>query len=84
MSKSAYKQIQGVVPKDMESKKEMMSFIGYSQHLEDCCRFMTFSKLIHLNDGPNDKNRIFISGTSVMSTKMTTTAGQSKKLCDEL
>ena len=36
----------GVVPKDLESKKEMMSFIAYAQHLEQCCKLITCSKQV--------------------------------------
>ena len=84
LSKSAYKKINGVVPKDMEQKKEMMSFIAYSQHLEATCRLLSNSKQVSFSDGPHDKNRIYLSGTSIMSTKITVSLTQSRKLCAKL
>lgn len=40
-NKSAYKKINGVVPKDIESKKEMMSFIAYPPHIENTCKLLS-------------------------------------------
>ena len=65
------KKIEGVIPKDIESKKEMMSFIAYPQHLEYACKLISNSKAICLTEGTHDKNRIYLSGTSIMSTKLT-------------
>ena len=80
----AFQRIEGVVPKDMESKKDMMSFIAYAQHLENSCKLISSSKLINLSDGPNDKNRIYMSGAATMSTKLTASLAQSRKICDGL
>ena len=41
LSKSAYKKIQGVVPKDVEAKKEIMSFIAYPPNLEFACKLLS-------------------------------------------
>mgnify|MGYP001439953735 CR=1 FL=1 len=41
---SPKKRITGVVPKDLEQKKEMMSFIAYAQHIESACKLITCSK----------------------------------------
>ena len=67
------KKIAGVIPKDIESKKEMMSFICYPQHLEYACRLISSSKAVNLTEDTHDRNRIYLSGTSIMSTKLTVT-----------
>lgn len=72
ISKSAYKKIQGIVPKDIEAKKEILSFIAYPPNLEFACKLLSQNKQIALQEGPSyNKNRIFVSGTSIMSTKLT-------------
>lgn len=38
-----FDKIQGVVPKDIESKKEMMSFIAYVHNLESSVKLLTWS-----------------------------------------
>ena len=83
-TRSVYKKIQGIVPKDVETKKEMMSFIAYPQHLEASCKLLSCSKAINFTETNHDKNRIFVSGTSIMSTKLHVSLAQSRKLCDEL
>jgi hypothetical protein len=79
-----YKLFKGVVPKDLEQKKEIMSFIAYPQHLENACKLISHSKVINLSEGPNDKNRIFISGNAIMSTKLTVSLQNSKKICQQI
>tara|TARA_B110000285_G_C15057616_1_gene580507 strand:+ start:228 stop:1040 length:813 start_codon:yes stop_codon:yes gene_type:complete len=76
--------IEGIVPKDIEQKKEMMSFIGYPSHIENACKYLSCNKLMTFNEGPHDKNRIFISGNSIMSTKLTVSLAMSAKLCSQL
>jgi len=67
-----YKKIEGIIPKDIESKKEMMSFIAYPQNLEWACRLISNQKNINLiEESPHNKNRIYLSGTHIMSTKLT-------------
>ena len=67
-----YKKIEGIVPKDIESKKEMMSFIAYPQNLEWACRLISNQKnMILIEESVHNKNRIYLSGTSIMSTKLT-------------
>ena len=73
--------IEGIIPKDIEQKKEMMSFIGYPSNLENACKFLSCNKFVSFSEGPHDKNRIFISGTTIMSTKLTVSLAQSAKLC---
>lgn len=53
----------------MDYKKELMSFIVYPQSLESACRLLTQSKLIVLNED-NEKQRMYLSGNSIMSTKL--------------
>lgn len=36
--------IEGIVPKDIESRKEIMSFIAYAQGVETACRLYTWNK----------------------------------------
>jgi len=81
LSKAGYKKINGVVPKDLESKKEMMSFIVYPHHLESTCKLLSCSKIINFSEGPHDKNRIYLSGATIMSTKLVVSLAQSKKIC---
>ena len=62
-----------------------MSFIAYAQHLEMTCKLITCSKQIILNEnGALDKNRIYLSGTSIMSTKLTVSLAQRNKYCELL
>jgi len=85
MGKAGYKKINGVVPKDIENKKEMLSFIAYPPHIENTCKLMSQNKMCQFSqDGHHDKNRIFVSGTSIMSTKLQVSKEQATKLCDEL
>jgi hypothetical protein len=42
--KKMYRNIKGVVPKDLESKKEIMSFIAYPFHLENACKLISCNK----------------------------------------
>ena len=76
--------IEGIVPKDIEQKKEMMSFIGYPQNIENACKYLSCNKSLTFSEGPHDKNRIFISGNSIMSTKLTVSLAMSAKLCAQL
>jgi hypothetical protein len=72
------------VPKDIETRKELMSFIAYQLHLENTCKLITSSKAVNFNGDPNEKNRIYMSGTSIMSMKLTVSLAQSRKLCEQL
>ena len=76
--------ITGVVPKDVELKKEMMSFISYPYHLESCCRLLTQSKLVALTEDVNEKQRLYMCGTAIMSTKLPVGKEYSRKACDQL
>lgn len=60
--------IQGIVPKQMDDheKAQMMGFIAYAQNVENTVKLITFNKNLNLNE-PHDKNRIFVTGTSIMS-----------------
>jgi len=48
-----------------------MSFVAYNNYLENCCKLITCSKAVNFNDNPNEKNRLYLSGTSMMSMKLT-------------
>lgn len=73
---------EGVVPKDIESKKELMSFIAYANNLEQTCRLLTFNKQVGLTE--NDTNRLYLSGTSLMSIKLPVSKAYSNDLCCQL
>jgi hypothetical protein len=61
----------------------MMSFIAYAQHLEATCKLITSSKSIALCESM-DKNRIYLSGTTIMSTKLTVSLANCNKICNHL
>ena len=46
-----------------------MGFIAYAHHIESSCKLLSFNKHLQLNE-VHEKNRIFVTGTSCMSTKM--------------
>lgn len=77
------KKIEGVVPKDIEQRKEMMSFIAYAQHIENSCKLITSSKSISLCENA-DKNRIYLSGATIMSTKLTVSLANCRKICEQI
>ena len=53
--------------------------------MESACKLITCSKQIVLNEnGAMDKNRIYLSGTSIMSTKLTVSLAMRNKYCDQL
>ena len=58
-----------------------MSFIAYAQHLEATCKLITSSKSIALCESM-DKNRIYLSGTTIMSTKLTVSLANCNKVCN--
>lgn len=76
--------IHSIAPKDIEMKKELMSYVAYNTHLENCCKLITCSKSVNFSDNPNDKNRVYMSGNAIMSMKLTVSLAQSKKHCDQL
>jgi len=65
----------------LELKKEIMSFIAYPFHLENSVKLITCNKLVNLSEGINDKPRIYLSGTSIMSIKLNVSTENSKKIC---
>ena len=79
-----YNNWQGVVPKDIEQRKEMMSFIAYANNLECSCKLISSSKQVQFSENPHEKNRIYLSGTSIMSTKLPVGLAHCKKICDQL
>jgi hypothetical protein len=60
----------------------MMSFIAYPQNLENACKIIACNKIVSFAEGPHDKNRIFVSGNTIMSTKLTISLQNSKKVCE--
>jgi hypothetical protein len=62
----------------------MMSFIAYPQNLENACKLISCSKLVSFNEGPHDKNRIFVSGSAIMSTKLSVNLQNCKKICEQI
>lgn len=64
-----------------ELKREFLSFIAYPFHIESSCKLLSCSKLINITEGYNDKNRIYLSGTAIMSSKLLVGKEHSRKLC---
>ena len=75
--------IQGVNPKHLDDyeRSSMMGFIAYAQNLDNSCKLLSFNKAMKLNE-VQDKNRIFVTGTSIMSTKLPTSKAAVAKVCD--
>ena len=61
----------------------MMGFIAYAQNIENTVKLMTCSKLIQLNE-PHEKNRIFVTGHSMMSTKISSSEASINKAYSQL
>ena len=61
----------------------MMGFIAYAQNLEQTVKLLTFCKNVNFNEA-HDKNRIFVTGTAMMSTKLSTSAAAIQKATDAL
>ena len=78
------KLFEGVIPKDLEQKKEMMSFIAYPQNLENACKLIACNKAVSFAEGPHDKHRIFVSGSTIMSTKLTVSIQNCKRVCEQI
>jgi len=75
---------EGIIPKDVESKKEMMSFIAYAQNLEQTCKLLTYNKQVNYGDGSHDTNRSYVSGNAIMSIKLPVSKAISNDLCSQL
>ena len=60
-----------------------MSFIAYAINLDNTCKLLSNSRMFALSD-ESDKNRIYCTGTSCMSTKLTVSLANSRKLCEDL
>ena len=78
-----YSTKKGVVPKDMDAMKEYMSFVAYGHHLENTCKMASCNKQFYLNDG-DDKNRLYCTGQTMMSAKLSVNMANSRKLCEDL
>jgi len=61
----------------------MMGFIAYAQNVENTVKLITFNKNLNLNE-PHDKNRIFVTGTSIMSQKVPTSLAAQNKAAEQL
>lgn len=62
----------------------MMSFIAYPNNIENACKLLSCNKTINFYEGPNDKNRIFVCGTHIMSTKLSVSLENCKKICNKI
>jgi len=61
-----------------------MGFIAYSHNLENTAKLLTFSKLVQLKE-QNDRNRVFVTGQTLMTGKFDDAGGQtSSKICEQL
>ena len=88
LTKSQYvssNNIQGIIPKQLDDheKAQMMGFIAYAQNVENTVKLITFNKNLNLNE-PHDKNRIFVTGTSIMSQKVPTSLAAQNKAAEQL
>lgn len=61
-----------------------MSFIAYPFNLENSIKLITCNKLVNFSEGLNDKPRIYLSGTSIMSIQLNVSMENSKKICKQL
>ena len=61
----------------------MMGFIAYAQNIENTVKLMTFNKNTTLNDA-HDKNRIFVTGNTMFSAKLSTSKAAQDKVIDQL
>ena len=48
----------------------MMGFIAYAQNINETVKLICMSKLVNLVNTGHDKNRIFVTGNAMMSTKL--------------
>lgn len=68
---------------DEHERKQMMGFIAYAQNLENTIKLMTFNKNTSLNES-HDKNRIFVTGLTMFSAKLSTSKAAQEKVVDQL
>lgn len=48
----------------------MMGFVAYAQNLNETVKLLTMSKVVQLTSSCTEKNRIFVTGSAMMSTKL--------------
>ena len=62
----------GIIPTkvDEQQKSQMMGFISYAQNLNDTVKLLCMSKMLSLVHSTHEKNRIFVTGNAMMSTKL--------------
>ena len=48
----------------------MMGFVAYAQNLNETVKLLCMSKMVQIVSSHHDKNRIFVTGNAMMSTKL--------------
>lgn len=62
----------------------MMGFVAYAQNINETVKILCMSKMVQLVASNHDKNRIFVTGNSMMSTKLSATKPAIDKAVKEL
>jgi hypothetical protein len=62
----------------------MMGFIAFAQNLNETVKLQCMSKLVQLIHSSHDKNRIFVTGNAMMSTKLSSSKQAIEKAINQL
>jgi len=62
----------------------MMGFIAYAQNINETIKLLCMSKLVALVHSNHDKNRIFVTGNAMMSTKLSSSKQAIEKAIRQL
>lgn len=69
---------------DDQQKAQMMGFIAYAQNINESVKLLCMSKLVALVHSSHDKNRIFVTGNAMMSTKLSSSKQAIEKAITQL
>lgn len=61
----------------------MMGFVAYAQNINESVKILCMSKLVQFASS-QEKNRIFVTGNAMMSTKLSATKTAIEKAIEEL
>jgi hypothetical protein len=61
-----------------------MGFIAYAQNINESIKLLCMSKLVALVHSTHDKNRIFVTGNAMMSTKLSSSKQAIEKAVAQL
>lgn len=62
----------------------MMGFIAYAHNLNDTIKLQCMSKYVAFINSSTDKNRIFVTGNAMMSTKLSSSKQAIEKALNQL